>query len=275
MENPTNTSKNQLLLFFITTFAFSWFFWLIDVLDTLQVIILPFSYMVFFIIGAFGPLVGALVMSWRLGGWGEVKRLIRAGFNLRMPFIWWLLIFLIPLVLSALCLWVNVTRNNFQFDNSLLVQPLMILPTFLAMFFIGGSVQEEFGWRGFALPRMLKKWNPLVASLVLGIIWGLWHLPLFFIEGTGQYYMPMGVFMVMTLAFTVLFTWFYLRTDRNLFSALLFHTTLNTFLSVFPPIEKIDGGNQVGMTYLMIAYGIVALIVVIFERKLFFKAAVE
>jgi uncharacterized protein len=275
MENELPTSKNSLLAFFAITFSFSWFFWLFDVLDTAQVISLPFSYMVFFAIGANGPLVGALVMSYRLGGWAEVKRLIRAGFNLRMSWIWWLLIFLIPLVLSALCLWVNVTRNNFQFENSLLVQPLLILPNFIIMFFIGGSVQEEFGWRGFALPRMLKKWNPLLASLALGIIWGIWHLPLFFIEGTGQYYMPFASFCFTTVFFSILFTWFYLRTGRNLFSALLFHTTLNTFLGVFPPIDKSGGANQVGLTYVMVAYGIVALLVVVAERRLFLKKALD
>ena len=271
MENFSSQNNRPLLAFFLIAFGFSWFFWLFDVLNSLQVIQLPFSYMVFFAIGANGPLVAALVMSWRLGGWAEVKRLIRSGFNLHMKFIWWFLIFLIPIVISAVCLWINVSQNGFQFDNSLLVQPLLIIPNFFIMFFIGGSVQEEFGWRGFALPRLLKAWNPLVASLVLGLIWGMWHLPLFFIQGTGQYYMPMGIFLVMTIAFTLLFTWFYLRTGDNLFSALLFHTTLNTFLGVFPPIEKVVGGNQLGMTYLMFAYGILALAVVILEKNLFTK----
>jgi membrane protease YdiL (CAAX protease family) len=269
MDYPTKRIKQPLLWFFLITFGFSWFFWSIDILNSLKVIELPFSYMLFFAIGANGPLVGALVMSGLIGGWREVKRLIRSGFNLRMRFIWWFLIFLIPAVISALALWVNFSLNGFQFDNTLLVQPLLIIPNFLVMFFIGGSVQEEFGWRGFALPRLLKTWNPLVASLLLGFIWGIWHLPLFFIEGTGQYYMPLGIFLLMTFAFSVLFTWFYLHTGENLFSALLFHTTLNTFLGVFPPIQKIVGGNQLGMTYIMIAYGIVALVVVFLDQRLF------
>jgi uncharacterized protein len=140
------------------------------------------------------------------------------------------------------------------------------------MFFIGGSVQEEFGWRGYALPRLLEKWNPIVASLLLGIIWGIWHLPLFFISEASQYFMPLGIFLILTEAFTFLITWVYLRTKRNLFSALLLHTSINTWLSLFPPIEKVSGGNQVGLTILAVLYVIVAVAIVLVDRNLFFNS---
>jgi membrane protease YdiL (CAAX protease family) len=173
MENTKTNSTRSLNMFFIITFGFSWFFWLFDVLSSLHIITLPFSYMVFFFVGANGPLVAALIMTYKSGGWQAVKALIKAGFNLRMPLVWWAIILLLPLALSALALGVNVYLNDFQFDNTLLAQPLMILPTFIMMFFIGGSVQEEFGWRGYALPRLLEKWNPFTASLILGVIWGI------------------------------------------------------------------------------------------------------
>ena len=128
----------------------------------------------------------------------------------------------------------------------------MILPTFLFMFFLGGSVQEEFGWRGYALPRLLKIWNPLVSSLVLGVVWGVWHLPLFYISGTSQFYMPFGIFFLLTPLFSLVNTWVYLRTGRNLFSALLLHTAINTSLSLFPPFEPVIGGNQLSLTYLLV-----------------------
>ena len=198
--------------------------------------------------------------------------MLKSGFKMRMALIWWVLILVLPIILSGASLWLNVSINHFHFDRSLLEQPIMILPTLIMMFFIGGSFQEEFGWRWFALPGLLEKWNPLVASLILGVVWGIWHLPLFFIAGTGQYFMPLGIFLVMVEAFTILITWVYLRTGRNLSSALLFHTAINTWLSVFPPIVKITGGNQIGVTYLMLAYLVVALVVLVAERRLFFRA---
>jgi len=237
----------------------------------MEVINLPFSYFVLTTIGAHGPLVAALVMTGKLEGWAGIKSLFKSGFKLRIPLKWWLIILILPALLSGLALWVNVSLNNFQFDKSLLTQPWMIPIMYFMIFFIGGSFQEEFGWRGFALPRLLEKWHPLTASLILGAVWGVWHLPLFFIPDTGQYFMPLGVFLILVEAFTVLMTWAYLRTGRSLFSALLFHTSINTMLSVFPPIEKIAGGNQMGFTYLTIAYVVAALVVIVKERPLFTK----
>jgi membrane protease YdiL (CAAX protease family) len=209
-------------------------------------------------------------MTGKLEGWAGIKSLLKSGFKMRISPAWWLIILILPAVLSGLTLWANVSLNNFQFDKSLLIQPYMIPIMYLMMFFIGGSFQEEFGWRGYALPRLLEKWNPLNASLILGAIWGIWHLPLFFIPDTGQYFMPLGIFLILVEAFTVLITWAFLRTGRNLFSALLFHTSINTMLSVFPPIEKIVGGNQMGFTYLTIAYVVTALVIIFKERALLF-----
>ena len=267
MENKTR----QLLAFFALAYAFSWFFWLFDVLNGAKIITLPFSYFLLFVIGAHGPLFAALVLTGKLEGWAGVKNLLKSGFNLKMPLTWWLVSLILPAVLSGLALWINVSLNYFQFDQTMLNQPLLILPNFIAMFFIGGSFQEEFGWRGYALPRLLGKWNPLIASLILGAGWGLWHLPLFFIPETGQFFMPLGVFLLLTEAFTFLITWVYLHTGRNLFSALLFHTSINAILSVFPPIEKVVGGNQMGFIYLTVAYGVAALVIIIKERALFLK----
>lgn len=269
MEQGTRKTTNPLLAFFLIAFSFSWFFWSFGVLDGMKIITLPVTTFVFSVVGAHGPLVAALIMTGRVEGWPGIKSLLKSGFNLRIPLVWWLLILLLPAILGAVTLWANVALNDFKFDNSLLAQPWMIPPMFVAMFFIGGSIQEEFGWRGFALPRLLNKWNPLKASLILGAIWGIWHLPLFLIPDTGQYYMPLGVFLILVEAFSVLITWAYIRTKLSLFSALLFHTSINTMLSVFPSIEKVPGGSQVGFVYLTIGYVIVSLSVIVIESKLF------
>lgn len=195
----------------------------------------------------------------------SVKKLVGSGFNLRMALGWWLAIIFIPVVLTGAAVWVNIILNDYQPDTTLLTQPLMIVPTFLVMFFLGGSFQEEFGWRGYALPRLLTLWNRLLASLFLGAIWGFWHLPLFYIPGLSQSFMPFGIFLLLATAFSILFTWFYLRTNRNLFSALLFHTAINTSLSLFPPIEQKISGNQMALTYLMIAYVCVSVFIIVRE----------
>lgn len=271
MEKTNRTTNKALLIYFILTFIFSWMFWLIGILASYDQITIPLPNLVFVVIGAHGPLVAAFGLTYKNEGRKAVKNLLFSGFNMRMKPVWWVVILLLPFLLSGLTVWINVVQSDFQQDRTLISQPVLIFSTFLMMFFLGGSFQEEFGWRGYALPKLLQKWNPLIASLLLGAIWGLWHLPLFYISGTSQVFMSFGVFFLLTIAFSVMFTWFYLKTYSNLFGALLFHTAINTALSVFPPVEQIIGGNQMAFTYLMIAYVFVALIIVVFDRPLWFR----
>jgi membrane protease YdiL (CAAX protease family) len=247
------------------TFGVSWLIWATPVMASLGWIESPVPNLVLAIVGAHGPLVAALVMTGRESGWAGVKRLVRAGFDVRMTLVWWIVIVFAPVLLSGLAVWANGMTSEFVLDTTLLRQPLMILPTFVAMFVVGGSVQEEFGWRGYALPRLLAVWNPLLASVILGLVWGLWHWPLFFVDGASQSFMPFGVFVLLAVGFSVLFTLAYLRTERNLFSALLLHTVINTSLSLFPPIEQRAGGNQMALTYLALAYVVVAVVLVLRE----------
>jgi len=271
MDNPRSTSTNSLIWFFVLAFGFSWLFWLWPVLASRGVLSLPIPNMGWVLIGAHGPLFASVVLTSRSGGWAAVKKLIRSGFDLRMKLGWWLAIILIPFALAGIAVWVNVALNGFQLDTTLLSQPVMIVPTFLFMFFLGGSFQEEFGWRGYALPRLLSTLNPLMAGLVLGIIWGVWHLPLFYISGASQSFMPFGIFLLLAVFFSIVFTWVFLRTSRNLFGALLLHTAINTSLSLFPPIEARIGGNQMALTFLMIAYLCVSGLLVIKEPAFWMK----
>ncbi len=267
-------ATRSLWSFFMLAFGFAWLCWLPAVLASFGLWTLPVPHIVPVIIGAHGPLVAAVALTYQAGGWAAVKQLLRAGFNLRLAPVWWLVGIGLPVVLTGLAVWLNSRVSGYEPDTALLAQPLMIVPTFLTLFFVGGSVQEEFGWRGYALPRLLTRWNPLSASLILGVIWGGWHWPLFYVTGVSQAYMSFGVFFLLTTAFSLVFTLIFLRTKRNLFSALLLHTAINTAFALFPPFEQKLGGNQMALTYLMLAYvGLAVLLVVAAPRAWLDKAA--
>jgi len=85
--------------------------------------------------------------------------------------------------------------------------------------------------------------------------------------------MPFGIFLLLTVFFSILFTWFFLHTTRNLFSALLLHTAINTSISLFPPIELRVGGNQMAMIFAMIAYLCVSGLLVIKEPSFWMNKA--
>jgi len=103
----------------------------------------------------------------------------------------------------------------------------LVVVSFAHTALLGGPLGEEIGWRGFLLPVLLKKNGPLAASLLLAVVWGLWHLPIdlyagFLVEGPGAVLAR----IIWTFPMTVLFTWFYLRCKGSMLVAVFLHTSI-------------------------------------------------
>jgi membrane protease YdiL (CAAX protease family) len=122
---------------------------------------------------------------------------------------------------------------------------LGLLPAFLISLVFGGPLGEEIGWRGYALPRLQKEWSPLASALILGIVWGLWHLPLFFITGTAQSFLALAPFMLWVVSLSVLFTWAYNNTAGSLLIPVLLHAIVNFFAATLAvlPANEADGAR--------------------------------
>jgi membrane protease YdiL (CAAX protease family) len=98
----------------------------------------------------------------------------------------------------------------------------------------GGPLFEEPGWRGFALPRLQDRYGPLVGTLILGLLWAVWHLPFYFIPGWadlngGLSLASLSVFGLSALAIAIILTWVFDHTRGSLLLAMLVHASLNTF----------------------------------------------
>jgi membrane protease YdiL (CAAX protease family) len=111
---------------------------------------------------------------------------------------------------------------------------------------IPAGLAEEPGWRGYALDRLQALYSALGASLLLGVIWALWHLPLFFIEGTYQNLLGPGswqfwLFFVAILPGSVTYTWIYSNTCRSVLAVILFHS----FGNAAGELLSIEGAEQV------------------------------
>lgn len=92
---------------------------------------------------------------------------------------------------------------------------------------------EEVGWRGYALPRMAGRLGFGLASVVLGAVWGLWHLPLFFVPGE-DYGQPFFVFTMGTTALSVAIAWLYVNTKESLLLTMLMHSAVNQTVGIVP-----------------------------------------
>jgi len=108
----------------------------------------------------------------------------------------------------------------------------LIFVTFFYTFFFGAGTNEEPGWRGFALPKLQTKFSPIIASLILGVIWALWHAPIYL----PQYgsILAFSLFVFNTIKITVLLTWLYNRTGGSVLACALLHTTGNITFEFLP-----------------------------------------
>jgi membrane protease YdiL (CAAX protease family) len=100
---------------------------------------------------------------------------------------------------------------------------------------------EELGWRGFALPRLQARHGALRASVALGVVWALWHLPLFAVPGAPQGQVPFSLFLAQAVALSVLFAWAYNGTSGSLPIVLLLHASVNTWAGALRILPEATG----------------------------------
>jgi membrane protease YdiL (CAAX protease family) len=173
-----------------------------------------------FIIGGFVPSLVALILTAsRQGRAGLAKmgrRIIAVGLGWR----WYLaLVLAIALPTAGQLLIIHALGGSFPYGQ-FLAQLGSLLPLIVL-----GPLSEELGWRGYALDRLQSRWNAWISGTVLGVLWALWHLPLFYMPGTSQHesQLPFVGFLVGITALSILFTWLHNNTGGSLFTALLFH----------------------------------------------------
>ena len=249
--------------YFFLSFAITWLIWSPGILSSGGLIRLPVPFTVFFFVGTWGPFLAASMAIFRSGKWEGVKKFWKRGLNCHFHWRWLLIITVMALLVSAFPLGVHLLFGGTAPVETLLSKPWMIIPVFLVYFLTGGG-NEEWGWRGYALEQLQRRWNPAAASVILGLIWGFWHAPLFFIEGTGQYHMSLVVFIVASPGLSILHTWVYNKTGRNIMAPWLLHAALGTFWEIFPIVQpQIEGYQRVYIfdfvTAAILAAGVVAI----------------
>jgi uncharacterized protein len=228
--------------------------------------VLPFSvpFPVYILLG-WGFIVASLIMTGLTLGKDAVVALLKRFLLWRVSWKWYLVaLSLFPLVnLVAVFLNAGLSGSPVDFSTVLAYKifgpsaslPLLVLPFLL---FDAVANGEEMGWRGYALPRLQARHSALVSSLVIGLIWGFWHLPKFLAPGNTSSF---ALFMVDTVAKAVLYTWLYNNTKGSLLLVTLFHAAGNTAGVFLPVANTVSGENLVTQVY-VVALTIVAAILV-------------
>jgi membrane protease YdiL (CAAX protease family) len=232
--------ERPLLSFFVLSFAPSFAYELVVIL-VLRLPLVPWMFAAPFI----GPFAAAFIVTAAVDGRAGTRALLRDLVRWRVGLRWYALVMLGLPALLMLCV-LPLPGAAAAFGPVPQDLPAWALG-FVLVLIVGGPLGEEPGWRNFATPRLQERFGPVAGTLILGVLWGLWHLPLFLIEGynhagadlaaTARAYV---VFLCFTIAIAFPFTWLYNRTDGSGPLAILAHTFFNvTLLPVlFPGVDN-------------------------------------
>lgn len=206
-----------------------------------------------------GPSIAAIGAAALIDGRSGVVRLLRMVLVWRVGLRWYLVALFGPLALFALAAWVNVLLGATAVGSPILDWSEFGSLLLLQVFGVFAGAWEELGWRGYALPRMMRRFSPLVASLVLGILWAVWHLPLFL---TGELPWADAAFIVVV---SVLFTAVFVRTSQSVLIAFLMHASINAAGGV--TVLLFDGPDRIQMYWAITAVAAVVVGVVVGLRS--------
>lgn len=220
-------------VFFALTFAWSWSLWGIAVASGRPWI--EFPTVVLYVLGGLGPSLAAVVLV-HLGYGGErPAEFWRRVFEVRrISPAWYLAIAAVAFAPSLLARLAPTGMEAPAQGAAVNLGPAILVVA------VGAGFAEELGWRGYALDRLVTRHGALVASLIVGAAWTLWHLPFYFMEGTIQH--QAGLWspdfwsdMVTRLPLAVLFAWIYLNTGRSILSAVALHALDNVASVMISP----------------------------------------
>jgi membrane protease YdiL (CAAX protease family) len=175
-------------------------------------------------INPLGPLAAGIVLTAVEGRWTGLRGYLSRAFRLRIAPRWYAFVVLFPIAVACTGGAANVLLGAHPPTAAQLSDVGGLLPRFaFILLFIGFG--EEMGWRGYALPRLLGRFTPLAASLVLAAFWAAWHIPLMRTELKPPFIAP---FVIGLTSATVLSTWIYRHTEGSVIPQAVFHSVVNT-----------------------------------------------
>ncbi|HEY0575820.1 MAG TPA: type II CAAX endopeptidase family protein [Pseudonocardia sp.] len=266
-------ARHPLVFFFVIAYAGAWLVEMPVVLSQTGTGLLPYTIprpvLVVAIAAATfaGPTLSAFIMTSVTEGRAGIHRLLRRYVLWRANFRWYLFVLLvIPAieVLGAIVLPGVLASYQSLTISLVLSYPVAVVSTFI----LGGPLGEEPGWRGFALPRLQSLDGPLVGSVILGVLWALWHLPLFW---SGVWTPPtipnIVMFVLMITALTIIMTWVFNNAKGSLLITMLMHASFNTFANrIVSPLFPAPILNEYGLLPVLVGFGAVALLLVALTR---------
>ncbi len=254
----------EISLFLAITFILTWGIWLL----ALSKLNLTLSNETLILIGTWIPSFVGILMTYKSNGINGLIKLVKSIFNIRISVKWYLYIFgVMPAIMAIAYVYLSLSGSAIPKSEF----PLYAFPlVFMYIMILMGPLGEEAGWRGFLFKKMISRYTPFYASVVVGLIWSLWHLPLFFMETTIQaklandynFTLAFCGYIIYTLMITIQISIVYINTKGNILAVILFHTMANASLGMMPLIL-----SKSGATAVLVIMIIVTVILMVFNRN--------
>jgi CAAX protease family protein len=213
----------------------------------------------FFYLGVFAPGLVALGLTARASGRSGVAALLRRLFDWQVPARWYVFAvsYIAVIKLTAAVVHRAATGAWPRFGE----EPwYLMLAATVGSTLLGGQAGEEIGWRGYALPRLAARFGLGLGSVVLGILWASWHLPVFFLfPAADTFGQSFPLYLLQVTALSVAMAWLYANTRGSLLLLMLMHAAVNNTKDIVPSAEA-NGTNPWALSHSLVAWLTVALL---------------
>ena len=224
--------EHPVLAFFVGAYAITWGIWF-PVLTAIDRGWMAYNTTAILVLvaGSFGPPVSAAIVTYLTGG--SLKSWFSQVLRWRVAPRWWLAAFGLPLILYALMAVVPLLLGGRL--NWGEVNPLASIPLAYLNIFLWGGGNEELGWRGFALPYLQERYSALASSLIIGVVWAVWHAPAGIIErGVTGWAVDLPIYAVIVIGISIVATLLYNSTGGSVLLTMVFHAGVNAGQGLYP-----------------------------------------
>jgi len=229
------SARGPLVAFFLLTYVVTWVSWLAAWAISDGGFARPGLWMLPFYFGVFAPALVAVWLTFRREGATGVRALLSRLFQWEVAPQWYVFAFtyIAVIKLAAAVIHRLATGEWPRFGD----EPVYImLAATIGSLLLFGQAGEEVGWRGYALPRLAARYGLARSSIVVGIMWASWHLPIFFIPGADTTGQSFPIYLLSVTAISVAIAWLYDHTNGSLFLTMLMHSAVNNTKDIVPSV---------------------------------------
>jgi membrane protease YdiL (CAAX protease family) len=252
-----NDSLGKIWMFFILTLLLSWAVWI-----PMFLLIPEDAQLPLLLLGGFGPFLSAIIVIRAKEGKTALKQWLRETFRVRIRLIWYLVggLFL-PFGIAILHHSFYILaggKSAFTFDQIWGIYIISLFSTTL----LGGGFEEP-GWRGFATPRLMTRFHPILANVIVSFFWVLWHVPLYFGNWSGKD-QPLLWFFIYAIGLSIILTWLYFKSSKSIIPVMLLHGATNIVFEYFPATNTLFSSPDIDFNiFKSMAYWTVAIVIIL------------